>query len=368
MKITGIEVVGVRVNQWLEWVFVQVDTDAGIRGLGELAPGGNTPDCLIALRDLEVRLAGRDPRQIERFVHECARDESAHAQRLALSAVEQALWDILGKSLGVPVFRLLGGACREEIRLYANINRVSRRPEERTPAFFARNAAAAVAEGFDAVKLAPFDGMPREIDRARDVAPGIAAMEAVRQAIGPDVDLLIDCHSHFTVAGALDVADALRDLDLYWFEQPTPESDLEGLLRIKEQSGMRIAGGEQRTEPPSFWEPLERRALDVVMPDVTVVGGIGALRRAADLAAARGVPTAPHGPFGPVAIAAGVQAMAAHPQFLILEFGWGEADWRRELVLPPERIENGRIPLRDAPGLGVELNPEAVEAHRVEVA
>ena len=121
-------------------------------------------------------------------------------------------------------------------------------------------------------------------------------------------------------------------------------------------------------KPPSFWEPLERRALDVVMPDVTVVGGIGALRRAADLAAARGVPTAPHGPFGPVAIAAGVQAMAAHPQFLILEFGWGEADWRRELVLPPERIENGRIPLRDAPGLGVELNPEAVEAHRVEVA
>ncbi|MDP6108172.1 MAG: mandelate racemase/muconate lactonizing enzyme family protein, partial [Candidatus Brocadiia bacterium] len=237
MKITGMELVGVRVNQWLDWVFVLVDTDAGIRGLGELAPGGKTPDCLAALRDLGASLVGRDPRQIEPFVHERTRDQPERAHRLALSAVEQALWDILGKSLGVPVYRLLGGACREEIRLYANINRVSRRPEERTPEFFARNAVAAVAEGFDAVKLAPFDGMPGEIDRARDVAPGIAATEAVRKAVGPGVDLLIDCHSHFTVAGALDVADALRDLDLFWFEQPTPESDLAGLRRIKEQSG-----------------------------------------------------------------------------------------------------------------------------------
>lgn len=117
----------------------------------------------------------------------------------------------------------------------------------------------------------------------------------------------------------------------------------------------------------SFWEVLERGAMDVVMPDVTIVGGIGELKKTADMAAARGVPTSPHGPFGPVAIAAGVQTMAAHPLFLILEFGWGETDWRSELILPPERIEQGRISLTDAPGLGVELNPETVQAHRVEL-
>ncbi len=367
MKITGIEAEVVHVNQWLDWVFVHVHTDAGLSGLGELKPWGKIPSSLAALRQLEEKLTGRDPRHIAQIVHECTRGELERERIFALSAVEQALWDILGKSLGVPVYTLLGGACREEIRLYANINRISRIQEERTPEWFAHNAARAVEAGFDAIKLAPFDGMPAHIDRARDAAPGIACMQAVRQAIGPDVDLLLDCHSHFTVRGALEVADALRDLDLFWFEQPTPEADLEGFIQVKEQCGMQVAGGESRMLSTSFWEVLERGAMDVVMPDVTIVGGIGELKKTADMAAARGVPTSPHGPFGPVAIAAGVQTMAAHPLFLILEFGWGETDWRSELILPPERIEQGRIRLTDAPGLGVELNPETVQAHRVEL-
>lgn len=300
-------------------------------------------------------------------MHDCTRGECERSRIFALSAVEQALWDILGKSLGVPMHALLGGACREEIRLYANINRISRIAEERTPKWFGRNAAAAVEAGFDAVKLAPFDGLPAHIDRASDAATGIACMQAVRQAIGPDVDLLVDCHSRFTVRGALEVADALRDLDLFWFEQPTPETDLDACIQVKEQCGMKVAGGEQRMLRASFWEVLERDVMDVVMPDVTVIGGIGELKKTATMAEARGVPTSPHGPFGPVTIAAGVQTMAAHPNFLILEFGWGEAEWRSELILPSERIDKGRIKVRDAPGLGIELNLEVVEAHRVEL-
>ncbi len=189
----------------------------------------------------------------------------------------------------------------------------------------------------------------------------------MRRAIGPQVDLLVDCHSHFTVQGALELADALRDLDLFWFEQPVPEDDLDACIQVKEGCGMQVAGGEQRVRRHSWWKVLERGAMDVIMPDVTVVGGIGELKKTAEMAAARGVPTSPHGPFGPVMIAAGVQAMAAHPEFLILEFGWGEAGWRSELVLPPERIEGGKIRLTEGPGLGVELNPEVVEAHRVKM-
>lgn len=367
MIITGMDVDVLRVTPWAEWVFVHVYTDEGIRGLGEMHPGGRQFGALEALRQMEEALKGRDPRQIERIVHEFSRDEPSLRQITALCAVEQALWDILGKSLGAPVYTFLGGTSREEIRLYANINRISRIPEERTPEWFAHNAARAVAEGFDAVKLAPFDGMPMGIDRARDAASGIACMEAVREMIGPEVDLLIDCHSHFTVNGALEMADALRDLDLFWFEQPVPEDDLDACIRVKEACGWQVAGGEQRMLRHSWWDVLERGAMDVVMPDVTVVGGIGNLKKTAEMAAAKGVPTSPHGPFGPVMIAAGVQAMASHPEFLILEFGWGEAEWRSELVLPSESIENGSIWLTDAPGLGVELNREVVEAHRVEV-
>jgi galactonate dehydratase len=367
MKISGIEVDVVQVTPWAEWTFVHVDTDEGIRGLGEMSHGGKQSGALESLRQMEEALKGRDPRHIEQIVYDFTQGNPGGPQITALCAVEQALWDILGKSLGAPVHVLLGGACREEIRLYANINRISRIPEERTPEWFGRNAAAAVAAGFDAVKLAPFDGLPGGVDRAQDAAQGIACMQAVRQAIGPQVDLMVDCHSHFTVRGALELADALRDLDLFWFEQPVPEDDLDACIRVKEACGMTVAGGEQRVLRRSWWEVLERGVMDVIMPDVTVVGGIGELKKTAEMAAAKGVITSPHGPFGPVMIAAGVQAMAAHPEFLILEFGWGEADWRSELVLPFEKIERGRIRLTDAPGLGVELNPEVVAAHRVKV-
>ncbi len=364
MKITHIDLVAVHVNHRGDWIFVQVNTDEGGRGIGELRAGQNYAERIRAVREVEAGLVGRDPCRIAQMVWEFTQGGPDRDRISAVSAIEQALWDILGKALGTPVHTLFGGACRDEIRLYANINRAT---TDRTPEGFARNAAAAVAEGFDAVKLAPFDGMGRHVDSAKEAEAGIACMQAVREAIGPDVDLLIDCHSHFTVKGALEVADALRDLDLFWFEQPTPETDLDAVIEVKQRCGIRTAGGEQRMLRQGFREVLERGAMDVVMPDVTVIGGIGELKRVGEMAEAWETPTAPHGPFGPVAIAAGVQAMAGHPGFLILEYGWGEVPWRSELTDPPERIENGRIALTDRPGLGLELNPDVVEAHRVEL-
>ena len=234
-------------------------------------------------------------------------------------------------ALGVPVADLIGGRCRDEIPLYANINRAT---TDRTPAGFARNAAAAIADGFDAVKLAPFDGMPAGIDRASDAREGIACMEAVRAAIGPDISLLIDCHSHFTARGGCEVFDALKDLDLYWYEEPVPDEDHEGYRTIKDHIDVPLAGGESLMYREGFWPVLDQGLMDVIMPDVTIVGGLGELKKVAAMAEGRGIPTAPHGPFGPLTIAAGVQAMAAHPGFQVLEYAWGEVPWRHELIEP----------------------------------
>lgn len=364
MKIVRIDIDQVRVNHRGDWFFVHIRTDEGLSGLGELNPQAPHTGSLEKLRELSSALIGRDPTQIERFVADTLRQSSDCATVHALSAVEPALWDLLGKSLNTPVYRLLGGVCHEEMRLYANINRAT---TDRTPEGFAKNAAAAVADGFDAVKLAPFDGMPFRIERAGDAQPGIACMQAVREAIGPKIDLLVDCHSHFTTRGALDVADALRDLDLYWFEEPVPDEDIEGYRVIKEQCGMTVAGGETRRLIRGFWEMMDASVVDVIMPDITMVGGLAELKKISALAEARSILSAPHGPFGPVMLAASLQSVITHPGFLIMEYAWGEVPWRHDLVLPAETILNGRMVLSDRPGLGVLLNPDVVRTHRVSV-
>ena len=364
MKIVGHRMDAVHVNHRGDWVFITVETDAGIAGIGEMRAGRNYAPQVASARRMLDALKGRDPREVETIFHDLRNGAKGRADGFAISGIEPALWDILGKSLDAPVFRLLGGSNASEIRLYANINRAT---TDRTPEGFASNAAEAVRQGFDAIKLAPFDGLPRDVDCAVDAADGIACMEAVREAIGPDVDLLIDCHSHFTVNGSLQVADALRPLDLFWFEQPTPESNRAACLAVKERCGMTTAGGEQRMFREEWTGVLEHRTMDIIMPDVTVVGGIAELKTVADAASGWDIPTAPHGPFGPIAIASHLHAMAACPASIILEYGWGEIPWRHELMRPVEVIENGRIRLTERPGLGFELNPDLLDAHRVEL-
>lgn len=365
MKITGHHIDAVHVNHRGDWVFITIETDKGITGIGEMRAGRNYEPQLASARRMLESIEGRDPREIEAIYHDLHAQAKDKADGFAISGIEPALWDILGKSLDTPVFRLLGGSNASEIRLYANINRAT---TDRTPEGFAANAAKAVEEGFDAVKLAPFDNLPRDVDSAADSGNGIACMEAVRAAIGPDVDLLIDCHSHFTVKGSLEVADALRPLNLYWFEQPTPESNLEACLEVQAKCGITTAGGEQRMFRKDWTEVFEHRAMDIIMPDVTVVGGISELKTVADAASAWDMPTAPHGPFGPITIASHLHVMAACPSSIILEYGWGEVPWRHDLMSPAEEIVNGRVKLSERPGLGFELDSDTLEAHRVEVS
>jgi galactonate dehydratase len=366
MKITDLKKKVVQVTPWCRWRFVEVSTDEGTSGIGETVAEIEGGSALQAFDQIREGLIGRDPRliesHIERFV---VRSQANDLQVSVFSGVEQALWDILGKSLGTSVHSLLGGACRSEIGLYANINRISRKREERTPKWFAKNAAAAVADGFNTIKLAPFDDLPMGLETTGDALHGLECMRAVREAIGPDVDLMVDCHHRFTVDGALRAADALRDLNLFWFEQPVPESDLDDLRKVKQHCGMRIASGEDRFRRRDFWELLDPDLIDVIMPDVTVVGGIAELKKISAMAEARGITTAPHGPFGPVMIAAGAAVMATHADFLILEFGWGEADWRSDLAAQTERIDRSSLALPTEPGLGIRLKEELLGAHQI---
>ena len=362
MKITDIKLSAVHVNHRGDWVFVHVLTDEGISGIGELKAGKNYDAQITSVRDLKPQLIGRDPRHIESIFAEFK--TSDRAQLSALSAIDQALWDILGKSLGVPIHALLGGAVHNDIRIYANINRAT---TERTPEGFAENADKAVAQGFDAIKLAPFDGLNRNIDCAKDAQKGIASLEAVRKIIGPDADLLVDCHSRFSVKGALEVADAIRDFNMFWYEQPVPESDMEGCVKVKEECGLQIAGGEGRRLREGFTEVFEHQSMHIIMPDVKIIGGISELKKVGDMAAAWNIPTAPHGASGPVTVAAQVQVLLSSPNALILEHGWGEVPWRHELIQPAENIVNGRIQKTDCPGLGVELNPDILKAHQISV-
>ncbi len=361
MRITGIDLDAVDVNGQHHWVFVHVRTDEGVDGLGELNPSAPRSAVLAALKEIEREVVGQDPRRIERLAALLKPRLEDRPAIHALCAFEQGLWDILGKWLDAPVHALHGGRCRDSIPVYANVTRAAL---DGTPDDFVRQAAGAVGDGHSAVKIAPFDG--RFGDGNKLIDHGLQCVHAVREAIGPDIDLLLDCYGRFSLDEARRIVDGLRGVDLYWLEEPVGERDLEAYRQIRRESGYRIAGGERAMLIKGFWPLFDAEAMDVIMPDVTIAGGIGELKKIAAIAESRGQLTAPHGPFGPVTVAAHAQVMASHPGFLILEYAWGQVPWREGLVSPAERVVDGRMEIPGRPGLGLSLDPGVVEAHRVD--
>lgn len=369
MKIVGFEVHSVPVNHRGGWVFVEVHTDAGATGTGEASQSGNDVLCIAALRQMAESLVGQDPRRIEAHWQRLSREVAGIVQATALSALEQALWDILGQSLGAPVYQLLGGAVRDTIPLYANINRGAK---DRSPAHFAARARAAVAEGFRAVKLAPFDEVHvhrmdgRVLRRAAE--PGLARVAAVREAVGPEVEVMVDCHSRFDPATAVQVCRELEALGVFWFEEAVARHPVSLLREVRSAVNLPIAAGEEFFGRGEFYELLTTHACDYVMPDVKHCGGIAEGRRIAALAETVGIAVTPHNPAGPVSTAAGLHLCAVLPNFFRLEFQWGEVDWRFRLVEPAETIVDGSFRLPTGPGLGLRLNRETLAARRSQEA
>lgn len=341
------------------WLFVRVHTDEGLVGLGEGSQGDPAMVRTYLEKRLRPELIGKDPTRIEPLATQFLARASGRAAATAVSAVEQALWDIWGQSLGQPIWALLGGKYRDAIPLYANINRAT---SDRSPKGHAESARKAVADGFRAVKCAPFDEvnywLPDRASNRAGVRLGVERVAAIREAIGPDLALMVDCHGRFDVPSAIQVARELTDVGLTWLEEPVPGTDLDAIGRVHEQIPMALAGGESLTGRANFWDLVRRQTFDVIMPDVKHSGGILELRKIAALAETARLRVAPHNPSGPISTLASVQVCATIPNFLILEFPWGEVPWRHDLTKPAEEIVDGAIPVSNRPGLGYTLSEE----------
>ncbi len=365
MKIISISTLVIRVNHRGDWLHVVVETDAGISGIGEASHSSNDALCVAVIAQFAQRLVGADPRQIARIRQMLRHKDGGRVYNTALSGLEQALWDLLGHSLDVPLHALFGGAVRDRLRLYANINR---HVQERSPQGFARAAAQAVDEGFTAIKLAPFDELRHPYHYRTgphaDWRPGIERVRAVRRAIGDAIELAVDCHSRMDISEAVIVGQELADVNLFWYEEPLAHTDPAGLAAVAERVPQPIASAESVYGVEGFRPFTAERSVDVIMPDVKHCGGILELNEIAASARMRQVLVAPHNPAGPLSTAATAQVAATWPNFYILEYAWGEVDWRAELLDPPERIEAGHLLLPQEPGLGHRLNPAISERHR----
>jgi galactonate dehydratase len=353
VALTGLEIFNIAVNRRGNWIIPRIRTSAGVTGIGDASHGG--PD------ELKLRLI---PQFFELFKKrgvfeiEALRQEAAPviarngtAGAIAFSSLEQCAWDIAGKVLGLPTYALFGGKLRDSILHYANVNRAL---EDRSAAAFAGMAARAIEAGFDTVKISPFD-------ERQTVEPGLERAWAVRKAIGESHGLMIDCHSRFELKRGLALIGPLEPLKLAWLEEVTPVPDLP---QIRQAEKMPTAGGEETFGVKGFYEYIRAGSVDIIMPDVKYGGGMMELKKIAAMAEGAGIPVAPHGPASPVGNMTAAQVCAGLPNFKILEYAFGEAPWRAELIDPPEQFTRGYLPVSDRPGHGITLNEKVAAKHK----
>jgi galactonate dehydratase len=356
MKITAQKTFVANVSR-TNFVFVKLYTDDGIEGVGEATLEWKTKTVVAALEELERVLIGKDPFQVDCLIETLHRDSywrTGAVFRTALGAIEAALLDIKGKALGVPVFELLGGKYRDRVACYANHWFFG----ATTPAQYAENARNAVAMGYNALKWDPFDVADLEMDRAQR-RKTIEIVEAVRDAVGPDVDLMLDVHGRLNVPTAIAMCRELAPFNLRWIEEPTPPESIDALADVRANSPVPIAAGERWFEPGKFLEAINKKAVDILQPDVSHCGGMGETKRIAHMAHIQYLPIAPHNPVGPVMNAMTLHASLAIPNFSVFETVSIDVPWRKELVRETLQFENGSILAPTAPGLGVELIEEA---------
>lgn len=363
--IDGFEAFRVKVNQRGDWVLLRTRMSSGLTGLGDCSQSGDDSKVLALLDEYQLQLRGRSIFAVEEL-RQWSRPQIAKHGRpaaVALSAVEQSLWDVQGQALGVPTYQLFGGKLRSSIRQYANINRMT---IDRSPAGFARSAELAVAAGFDAVKMAPFDGLsagPPEA-RSRQIRLAVECGQAVRRVLGASRDLLIDVHSLLTVREGLDLLKEMEALNLYWLEEVTAPEPLEGLATINRATTMTTAGGEGIYGIEAFYRYAAAGVVDVLMPDVKWCGGLLELRKIAGMAEGMRLRVSPHGPASPVGNIAASHVCAALPNFDINEFAFAEVPWRAELTDPPESFTKGHLSVSERPGFGITLNEKIVRQFR----
>lgn len=368
-KIVNVAALSARVSDKTVWNFVRVDTADGRQGWGEATLQGFA----AAVHDHVARLAslleGRNlssPVDVMEIAGTCGRDT---AEAAAISALDQAIADVLAQESGRSLAAALGTPLRGTVGLYANVNRGT---VDRSPAGFASRAREAAGRGFDAVKIAPFDGVQPNVADAARLATAIERIAAVRAAIGPEVRLLVDCHWRLSESAAADVLREIEPLKLYWFECPLAEieENFPALRRLRGQAnrtGVRLAGCEMMIGRQGFQPFLDAGVYDVIMPDVKYAGGLRELLRIGAAAERHGVACSPHNPTGPIAHAHSLHLSTHLPMFPFLEFQYGESPLFFEFVagdLPDPNTGHSQLP-RGA-GLGLGLGGAALRARLID--
>ena len=343
------------------FVFVKIETDSDIHGWGEATLEYKEPTVVAAIHDLEYYLIGKDPQNIEAFRHDCYRDaywRGGPVLMSALAGVEMALWDIKGKALGVPVYQLLGGKVRDAVPAYVN----GWFSPAKTPEEFAEKVIQVRDNGFTACKWDPFGKAWLQISK-KDLATAMECVRQVAAAAGNDVDLLIEGHGRFDIPTAVKIARQLEEFDIFWFEEPIPPDDKEGLAEVKRRSRVPIAAGERLYNRYEYRQFFDLSCSDYIQPDISHAGGLMELRFLGAEAEARHIGFCPHNPSGPVANAATLQLAACVPNFVKLEMMMTDVPYRADICDEQLTVENGSVVIPERPGLGIELNEKEMEKY-----
>jgi galactonate dehydratase len=362
MKITNVRTL-VMGTPWRDLTFVVVETDEGLHGVAEARMLNRTEGLLGYLGEAVPRYAlGQDPFNQEKIVHSMYLGDFGRAGEIVMTAIaliETACWDIVGKALNQPVYRLMGGAIREKIKAYAN----GWYTVERTPEEFAKAARRVVERGYKAAKLDPFGGGFYELERQEKLR-SVALVEAVRGAVGDDFDILIEMHGRFNPATAIEIARELEPFRPGWLEEPVPPENLKALKKVAEAVRFPVATGERIHTRYEYRELFELQACDIIQMDPTHFGGLTEARKLAAWADSYYVLVAPHNVCGPVGTAAVLHLDAGMPNFKIQEHFNDFADaWVKQAVDEYPEVVDGYFSLPERPGLGVELREDFIAEH-----
>lgn len=344
------------------YLFLRLTTDTGLSGIGEASLEWQEKTVQTLCHEwLEGRVLGRDPFDVEALIGGLVRDQYQGGATVmtAISGVEIALWDIIGKACDQPVYRLLGGRCHARIATYAN----GWYGGARSPSEYAERARGAVARGYRALKFDPFGVAWKELSDVESEA-AVERVAAVREAIGTGVGLMVEYHGRLSAASAIAMIRKLERFRPVWSEEPVTPECLELLAEVRRQTGGPIAAGERLYTLADFSRLISQRSADVVQMDIAHCGGLLAAKKIAAMAAVQDLRVAPHCSIGPVALAGALHFDVSTPNFMIQEsFAEFDVPWRSDFVRGWNPISEGELTLSDRPGLGLDLDDDALAAH-----
>jgi galactonate dehydratase len=342
------------------WQFVKVETDEDIHGWGEACLDGYDLSSVSAVETMKEYFIGKDPRNIELHWDTIYRESVYRPDYIimsALSGIEQASWDILGKSLNVPVYQLLGGAFRTKIPAYGNGWTLG----AKTPEDTAKAAVKAVADGYKHLKWDPFGGTTALYPDPAEIKMVKERIKAVREAVGDDVQLLLDVHGRFSPDKAIEIAREIEEYKIYFYEEPVPPDNIDALVRVARSINIPVATGERICTHWGALEILEKSGAAILQPDIVHIGGILETKKLAIMAQTYYIPIAPHNAYGPVQTAATLHIDSSIPNFLIQEFFYGNITEYNEILKEPfPYAKDGYFDVPTKPGLGVDIDEKAL--------